>query len=40
MRYNSFEMKEISWGERKLYDVKLYKMKPFNGWGRSEWRII
>lgn len=40
MIYNSFELKEISWGERKLSDAKLYKMKTFNGWGRLEWRII
>lgn len=30
MRYNSFELKEISWGERKLSVVRHYKMKPYN----------
>ena len=30
MRYNSFELKEISWGERKLSVVRHYKMKLYN----------
>ena len=38
MRYDSFERKEISWGERKLSVAKLYKMKTFNFLGQSEWR--